>query len=288
MKKQITIALLVSLSFSSFASDKGVYGLDNRVDINDSRDASVKELGNSVAAMISKYSVTSRNSDTQTTEFSDSNLSRTLQVCKGERFAHQQAAANCTGFLVSPTHLVTAGHCVKTEEDCMRNYWVFDYKLESERDSSVGPIHNSAIYSCKNIVKSKLTILTRQDWAVIELDRAVKDRKPLKLSSSAPDKNTELLVIGTPSGIPLKAGSGKVRSKHFNYFKSNLDTFGGNSGSPVFNAKTKLVEGILVRGDRDYETHVNGTCFVPARFSDNGGRGEDVSYIKSVKTLLNL
>jgi hypothetical protein len=40
-------------------------------------------------------------------------------------------------------------------------------------------------------------------------------------------------------------------------FLTNLDTFYGNSGSPVFNLNTLLVEGILVSGDSDYKPHPN-------------------------------
>ena len=36
------------------------------------------------------------------------------------------------------------------------------------------------------------------------------------------------------------------------YFTANLDTYRGNSGSPVFNAITHKVEGVLVRGEQDF------------------------------------
>ena len=59
--------------------------------------------------------------------------------------------------------------------------------------------------------------------------------------------------MGHPSGLPLKYADGaRVFETENDYFSTNLDTFGGNSGSPVFNADTLEVEGILVRGDTDY------------------------------------
>ena len=49
------------------------------------------------------------------------------------------------------------------------------------------------------------------------------------------------------------AGGAKVRSNNNGvYFVANLDTYGGNSGSAVFNLQTREVEGILVRGENDY------------------------------------
>ena len=46
-----------------------------------------------------------------------------------------------------------------------------------------------------------------------------------------------------------------------NYFTGDLDTFGGNSGSPVFNKRTGVVEGILVRGQKGYAYDSEGSCY---------------------------
>ena len=43
---------------------------------------------------------------------------------------------------------------------------------------------------------------------------------------------------------------------------ANLDTFSGNSGSPVFNKRTKRVEGILIAGETDYTFDMNQGCNV--------------------------
>ncbi|WP_420540401.1 S46 family peptidase (plasmid) [Paenibacillus polymyxa] len=52
---------------------------------------------------------------------------------------------------------------------------------------------------------------------------------------------------------PIKSGfavGAAVRDNPPNaFFVANLDTYGGNSGSPVFNSDTHEVEGILVRGE---------------------------------------
>ena len=56
-------------------------------------------------------------------------------------------------------------------------------------------------------------------------------------------------VIGHPCGLPLKyVPDAEVRENAAaSFFVANLDTYGGNSGSPVFNAQNNKVEGILVR-----------------------------------------
>ena len=60
-------------------------------------------------------------------------------------------------------------------------------------------------------------------------------------------------------------------------FTANLDTYGGNSGSPVFNSETHEVEGILVRGDTDFVPL--GKCMVSAVCPTNGCIGEDCTRV---------
>jgi hypothetical protein len=93
-----------------------------------------------------------------------------------------------------------------------------------------------------------------------------------KISAAA-----RLFVIGHPCGLPQKYAPGaKVRHNSATpFFVANLDTYGGNSGSPVFNAASYKVEGILVRGENDFVT--NGSCYVSLVCPTTGCRGEDVT-----------
>ena len=83
--------------------------------------------------------------------------------------------------------------------------------------------------------------------------------------------------MGHPSGLPLKFANGaQVKdTSNASYFVANLDTYGGNSGSPVFNEDDGTVEGILVRGDTDF-VRDNG-CFISNVCPTTGCRGEDVT-----------
>lgn len=83
-------------------------------------------------------------------------------------------------------------------------------------------------------------------------------------------------------GLPLKiAGFATVRDfSKVGYFVADLDTFGGNSGSPVFSVKTKKIEGILVRGDEDFIDGPAG-CTTMATYEQTGGRGEDVTKVSA-------
>lgn len=269
----------------SFAAPEVIYGGDDRMDVNDSLEPVHRDLSQSVAVMIEKNLIYSAKNGLSS--ISPKTLKERHKVCESDRFAHQQSASTCTGFLISPKLLVTAGHCMKGKS-CAENSWVFDYKLRSEKSKNVGFIANSSIYSCKRVVDKKYSAFTsKDDWAIVELDREVKDRSPLALSERIPKASDSIFVIGSPIGLPLKVATGKVRQSYSNYFNTNLDTFMGNSGSPVFNSKTLEVEGILVRGEVDYDHgwHTLG-CGKVITYPEDGGRGEEATSIKLVKKTL--
>jgi V8-like Glu-specific endopeptidase len=221
-------------------------------------------------------------------------LGSEMGLCEGERFAEQSNAVVCSGFLVGPDLLVTAGHCIQTQDDCNETSWVFDYKLKAKNNRADVMVDNESIYKCSKVIEAKLFSDedgTRIDYSLVKLDRVVKGKKPLKIrTKSKVATNTDIVVIGHPSGLPQKVSAGaKVLvndDKH--YFKTNLDTFGGNSGSAVFDEKSGQVEGILVRGAKDYERAPEGCMRVHKttdEISDFARYGESVSRITDIKSL---
>lgn len=264
-------------------SIKVVYGEDNRRDVYDSPNASFIELSKSTAAMINSNNLkTVLNGEVEVT-------GTTLQargICAQERFSTQLSAANCSGFLVSSNKLVTAGHCIKSTADCKSYKWVFDFKVDNAEQKGVS-VPSTSIYSCKRIISRKLDNTTKDDYAYIELDRKVLDRQPLKVRRSGKvAKGDALVVIGHPTGLPTKISDGaNVRNLQSKFFQANLDTYGGNSGSAVFNVQTEEVEGILVRGETDYVYNSALGCQVSNVCSDEGCRGEDVTYITNISGL---
>ncbi len=284
MDKRFLILVSLFITTSSFAGPNVIYGEDNRVDAYASKDSALVELSRSTAAMIPSSNI-KKNFWTGEVEIKAKTL-KEIGVCAKERFANQPTAANCSAFLVSDKHLVTAGHCAKNAK-CTTDSFVFDYKMENESQINLKP-EAANIYKCKKVVSHALDNGTKNDFALIELDRPVTGRRPLEFrKSGAITKGTKLAVIGYPTGLPVKIADGaSVRSVNSVYFVADLDTFGGNSGSAVFNVDTHEVEGILVRGAQDYVK--NGGCNVPNVYSQNGGNGEEVTNITNVKGLLNL
>ncbi len=283
---RLIVLVALTLSLSAFSTEKVIYGDDNRVDVYASTNSDFVSLSESTAAMIGKSSMRF-NRSSKTYKIKASTLGSRLNACSGERFASQPSAANCSGFLVSDKYLVTAGHCIENMSDCNKSHWVFNYKMNNETDANMN-IKEENVYNCKKIISRKLSSWDKNDYALIELDRVVSNKRPLKFRKSGKiNKGDKLVVIGHPSGLPTKIADGAyVKSLSGKYFSANLDTYGGNSGSAVFNVATGEVEGILVRGAQDYVN--NGGCRVSNRIGNDSGNGEDVTFITNIKELRNL
>lgn len=284
----MSLALLV-LTFSApvQAMNKVIYGSDDRRDPYQETNPMLLELSRSTAAMIFNGKI-SYNGENATID------GQTLEdrgICSTAKFANHATAANCSGFLVGDDLLVTAGHCMKSMSDCTGAKWVFGYGYNTSDIVEDITVDKNDVYGCKEIIQQDLSSSNKNDFALIRLDRKVTDREPLKFRTEGKVSNSQrIVVIGHPTGLPTKiADNAWVRNNTNNvYFSANLDTFGGNSGSAVFNADTGVVEGILVRGEQDYTYDWSQGCRVPKQCTNDGCRGEDVTRITNVTELMKL
>ena len=279
--KFITLLALAALTATVTvqAHNKVIYGEDNRKDLYNVKSSELIEIARSTVALIPSrkmQSLTNGLASYGTTTFGDSR-----PLCSTERFRDQLNAPICSGFLVGENLVVTAGHCIETQKECKDLVFVFDYAMENAENLKRQSLKNA--YRCKEMIGRK-KIDTGADWALVELERNVTDREPLKIRQSGElQPGDELYVVGHPSGLPTKLTDGayvRSRDQDNGFFVANLDTYGGNSGSAVFNAKTNEIEGILVRGEQDFE-YKNG-CMVSKKCGDEDCRGEDVTYISEV------
>ncbi len=287
MKKLTAIASLSLLMMSSavFASanHKVIYGTDSRQEVADYHDVRFQVFAQSVAAMVSSGSLekeTRPGARGSVFTFDDTvTLADTMKACQHERFAEQPSLASCTGFLVGEDTLVTAGHCVESMADCRGNKWVFGFK------DGVTSFSEDDVYRCVGIEgqANALGIFSQRDYAVLKLDRKVKDRKPLKYRTRGRiSLGEELVVIGHPSGLPMKiADNAQARRNRINFFYANTDTYGGNSGSPVFNRRNGQVEGILIRSRAGSDYERRGSCYV-SRYVDYSSAREMIHRITRV------
>lgn len=262
-----------------------IYGVDDRVDIFAVTDAALLEDADCLVALFDAADVTDNGDGTSTLATSNFGTSRNL--CAGEPFRDQPIGAFCSGFLVASDLVATAGHCVDPPNTpAVENIrFVFGFRMV---DAATGPppIANGEIYSGVQVVGRELD-QSGIDWALVRLDRAVTNHRPAPIRRRRRIGSTAgVHVIGHPVGLPAKLAAGaSVRDNTPGpFFVANLDTYGGNSGSPVFNSRTHVIEGILVRGERDFVR--SGNCNVSFVCPTTGCRGEDVTRITKLAGLI--
>jgi hypothetical protein len=252
---------------------KVVYGTDDRQDVFEVSDTALLADADSSIALVRPAQVSDNGDGTST--LTGPTLGAARSLCATEPFRDQPAIAFCSGFLVASNLVATAGHCLDASNVGDVRF-VFGYQMQSATTPTTR-ISNTQIYRGVRVVGHSLGV-GRSDWTVVELDRPVPDHTPLVIRSSGRiSDDQEVHVIGHPSGLPKKiAGNAHVRDNSpAGHFVANLDTYGGNSGSPVFNSVTHEVEGILVRGETDYVAV--GGCVQSVICPDSGCRGEDVT-----------
>ncbi|HXH29242.1 MAG TPA: ankyrin repeat domain-containing protein [Bacteriovoracaceae bacterium] len=314
MKKVVHFAFISSSFFISHARAdstevKVIYGKDNRKEVSRARPW-VQGLAQSTATLIAEKEMTRDAKAPGVVRLNQKSLKEWLETkgeqkinrklfsdeiveasnagvtfCDGERFVNQPNPGVCSGFLIAPDLLATAGHCLEIENFCADYRWVFDFKVDGKTGKAGLDVKEENIYKCKKVVSSALSKALNLDYAVIQLDRFVVGRRPLKINSeNTIGDGTKIVMIGSPSGLPLKvtAGAAVRTNKHPFFFSANLDAFQGNSGSAVFNASTGVVEGILVRGEDDFVQNPLLMCIEANRCEDKACRGEDVSRMTSI------
>ena len=182
-------------------------------------------------------------------------MGKRYNTCTDETFASQPSVeGKCSGFLVAPDLLVSAGHCFLDSGACQQMAIIFDYAFRGD-DSDPTRILTADVYRCNKIIKRIYRPYgDGADYAVIRLDRAT-DRQPLTIRTVGKIKDDALLmVIGHPLGMPAKISFGTqvIANDKDRYFVSDSDTYDVSSGSPVIDSVSGLVEGIIVRGEEDF------------------------------------
>lgn len=203
----------------------------------------------------------------------------------------------CTATLISKNQLLTAGHCfdvAKGEEG-----WVTPFSLgadgqpvyaeskaiaklqfanfEYQLNGTTGVIRTPIVFPVTALVEYREGQL---DYAVVELGPN-KDGKlagdlytPAKFLTTASDKDALLAIIQHPQGDPKKIEAGVVLGKSgSDLFYSDIDTFGGSSGSGVRNADGSVVA-----------VHTNGGCEIEPD-PDSANRGVLLEAIAKVSNV---
>jgi V8-like Glu-specific endopeptidase len=268
-----------------------IYGTDDRRDWYAIGDESVRPLARASVALFGPRDITPV--DNNAAEVRTLPLGTVFHLCTKEKFREQVSGAFCSGTLVREDVVLTAGHCVHeisnnpNEADVNLVSFVFGYWIEKAGTSGPTVIAADHVYHGKEVIAGEM--FQERDWALVRLEKAVPSSiaSPVRAWHATPvEAGEKVFVLGFPSGIPLKYAPGaEIRDiSKPEFFVANLDTFGGNSGSGVYDQTTKELLGVLVRGDTDYVPDQRNSCNRVNECPRSGCRGEDVTRITLVPT----
>ncbi len=269
---------------------EAIYGQDDRREVDDPRnDPKMRNASRAVAVIVPRSSVLGpRTGDGPDWRYlAHTTLNERENLCPSEAFRDQPTPGYCTAFLVGPDLVATAGHCVRSSSDCSNIALVFEF-VGGPNHPNRERVPASNVFTCRRLEVQSVDTASGADFALIRLDRLAYGRTALGLRMiGSLGLGTEVTVIGHPSGLPAKitAGGTVRRADSTGFFVINSDTFSGNSGSPVLNDETALVEGIVVRGDDDYEDGPNH-CRVAKHCDPGGCRGEDATRVEFFRRLV--
>ncbi len=274
------VFLLSSVAAKDGLSPKVFYGSDDRRDYFEVS-ADFQTMSEAVLALVDEKDMSeigqSRETDILSYVLSPITLKEQMRLCNGVRFAEQIAAANCTAFLISENVAVTAGHCITSMNDCKTTRFIQNYKYNTSMDATKKyTVTDANMTKCTEILAWEKNS-TGIDFAVVRLEKKLSTKFIFKFRTEGKVADrANLMVVGHPSGLPLKYTSNAIvrNNTDENFFAMEADTFGGNSGSPVVDPATGTVEGILVRGERDYAPTAQG-CQVVNECGPGTCKGED-------------
>ena len=191
-------------------------------------------------------------------------------LCPDEPYTDQPTPGFCSGFLVAPDIIATAGHCAYCPCELSYMAVIFGFVMHDEETPAL-VIPAQDVYFVQDVINNQIEF---PDCALMRLDRKVTGHTPLPIRHTGKiDDDQSLVLISYPMGLPRKYDwGGKVYDNTpATFFSVNLDAYPGSSGGVVLNRDTLSVEGILVRGPASFETDWFDYCDRSIIVPDNEG-----------------
>lgn len=158
--------------------------------------------------------------------------------------------------------ILTAKHCVfnmesdeaPEVEEYHNYYWVFGLYVEGGTSNLNLVVKNTHIFVTEQVLQYSQA--EPGDWALVLVggeSHSTLTFPKLPLYKGTPKVGDELWMLGYPDGLPLKyTDNGRIVKVDNCNFHHNLDSFHGNSGSPIIRMADDTVCGILISGCDDY------------------------------------
>jgi hypothetical protein len=208
-------------------------------------DGEIKENARSIAAIVMPEDLVHEKE--HCFQLAAMNYGTSFNLCKDEPFYSQPIIAGsiCTGFLVKENVVATAAPWV-TEKNVTNLRIIFGYQMQNS-ETPVTTFSHENMFRGVKVLRNTESPENAISWALVKLDRKVKDRAPVRLSGKDVNKGQAIYTIGHPLGLPLKHISGPyiLDDTNENHFTANLGLYGSSSGSPVFHMGSDDVVGFV-------------------------------------------
>lgn len=198
-------------------------------------------------------------------------------LCPGQRWWNQPVVLErsgeafgsfgYTGYLVAPDLVLTCWHGWDHFQHA-RQVAILDYATRPDSEVPVDLPADSVIEVAPTPVfgpdRAIETALCAGDWVLLRLVRSVA-RAVVPTQIAAPRPGAPVYTLGHALGLPLKlAQGGRVLGVAGAAFRVALDTYTGNSGSPVFDADSHALIGIVSEGPPgvgDFTPQADQQCY---------------------------
>lgn len=240
-----------------------IYGTDDRIELR-AAPPRFREVAGAVVGLVPAENYEDLiDSPGSLAEFS---ADRVFGLCPEEFGANQPALARCTGVLIAPDIVLTAGHCFLPSDRCDRYVYMTGLALNADGDNL--DLERAEVRRCSTIsARSEPTheLGASLDYALVRLEAPMR-AKPATLAHSLPWVGQPLVAATHPLGLPLKLDMGASVLAIIDqptagaHFAADIDAFIGSSGGAVFDVEGKLV-GLLVGGEGDFDYDRDRDCF---------------------------
>jgi hypothetical protein len=264
-----------------------VYGADDRLEHFQISDPDARaRVGRSVVALVRK-SIIRRTLEGLT--LNAPTWTEQDDLCEGEPFGDQTAAAFCSGILVDWDLVLTAGHCTRSLVPSAFAA-VFGYYFAAPGKLGIGDDDIIDVARVVTATESEPDRRPRLDHAWLRLARPARpplEPAPIRMALAGLRAGAPILFAGTSGGVPLKADRGatvaNLGEPWGDYFVANTDSAQGSSGGGAFDADLALI-GALERGGADFVRTEKG-CWTTSRHADDRPQEEFTFAARALENL---